>query len=302
MNETVHRLRTATPALLLVLVALFGLGFQLQLPRAFPSEADYRAAAETLAREKSPGDVVLLHPWWTERARLFLPPDLPVVGYLGDTSDDLVAHPRIWVLANRELPRTPEADFRRGFLPDRTELAGPHRFGPLTLTPYRNGRARTVLLSSVDAFDRMEISVETPGGAPMPCQRSGRRVVCPFDASAEVAWHEVLYQPVRCLFLTPPGGGRTLTVRVPEAPANETTLLEAGITWEHAWLPGRADVQLHLETAAGGLHLRIPGGHEGFVRGEGPPSGPGPWALHVTTANPQDRQICIRLRALGGSP
>lgn len=302
MNQTVHRLRTAAPALALALVALLGLGFQVQLPRAFPSDADYRTMAEALAAARAPGDVVLLHPWWTERARLFLPPDLPVVGYLGDTADDLLAHPRIWVLANERLPRTPDADFRRHFLPDRTPLGEPRHFGPLTLTPYRNGRARSVVLSAVDAFDRLEVSVEGAGAAPLPCRRAGERVLCPFDATVEVAWHEVLYQPVRCLFVVPPSGGRTLALQLTEAPAAEALLLEAGITWEHAWLAGRSDVQLRLDSPTGALHLRIPGAHEGFVRGEAPPSAAGPWTLRVQAGNPQDRPLCVRLRGLGAPP
>ena len=302
MNETVHRLRTAAPAIVLLLVALLGLGFQLQLPRAFPSDADYRAVTGALAKDRAPGDVVLLHPWWTERARLFLPSELPVVGYLGDTADDLLEHPRIWVLANERLPRTPDRDFRQHFLPDRTPLGAPRQFGPLTLTPYRNGRARTVVLSTVDAFDQLEVSVEGAGTPSQPCRRAGARVQCPFDASVEVAWHEVLYQPVRCLFVVPPGGGRTLSIRLPDAPAADTLLLEAGVTWEHAWLAGRSDVQLRLDSPAGALHLRIPGAHEGFVRGEAPSSSPGTWSLQVQTSNPQDRQVCVRLRALGAPP
>ena len=303
MNETAHRLRTAAPALALVIVALFGLGFQLQLPRAFPSDADYRAVAGALAAARAPGDVVLLHPWWTERARLFLPPELSVVGYLGDTADDSIEHPRVWVLANERLPRTPDADFRHNFLPDRTPAGELRQFGPLTLTSYRNGRARRVPLSLVDALDRLEVSVEGPGEAgAQPCRRSGARVQCPFDASVEVAWHEVLYQPVRCLYLLPPSGGRTLSVRLPDAPAADALLLEAGITWEHAWIPGRSDVQLRLESPAGTLISKIPGGHEGFVRAETPAVAAGPWTLRITTANPHDRQTCVRLRALGGPP
>jgi hypothetical protein len=226
-----------------------------------------------------------------------------VVGYLGDTRDDLIAHPRIWVLANERLPRTPDADFRHNFLPDRTPSGPAQQFGPLTLTPYRNGRARRVLLSLIDALDRLEVSVGGPGGAPVqPCQRNGARVQCPSDASVNVAWHEVLYQPVRCLFVIPPGGGRTLSLRLPDAPAADALLLEAGIIWEHAWLPGRADVQLELESPAGNLHLRIPGAHEGLFRGETPSVAAGPWTLRVTTASTQDRLVCIRLRALGGPP
>ncbi|HZJ53438.1 MAG TPA: hypothetical protein VFD38_04810 [Myxococcaceae bacterium] len=303
MNETAHRLRTAAPALAMVLVALLGLGFQLQLPRAFPSDADYRGVAAALAGARAPGDVVLLHPWWTERARLFLPPDLPVVGYLGDTADDLLEHPRIWVLANERLPRTPDADLRRNFLPDRGPLSTGEQFGPLTLTPYRNGRARRVVLSVIDAFDQLRISVEGPAGAaPQPCQRSGTRVQCPFDASVEVAWHEVLYQPVRCLYVLPPSGGRTLSLRLPDGPAAAALLLEAGITWEHAWFPDRAAVELRLESPAGVLISKVPAGHEGFVRGETPAAAAGPWTLRLTTANPHDRQLCLRLRALGGPP
>ena len=303
VNETAHRLRTAAPALAMVLVALLGLGFQLQLPRAFPSDADYREVAAALASAGAPGDVVFLHPWWTERARLFMPPDLPVVGYLGHTSDDLLEHPRIWVLSNERLPRTPEADFRHNFLPDRTPMGAPRQFGPLTLTPYRNGRARRVVLSAIDAFDRLQVSVEGPAGTPaQPCQRTGSRVQCPFDASVEVAWHEVLFQPVRCLFVLPPSAGRTLSLALPDAPAADALMLEAGITWEHAWVPDRAPVDLRLESPAGVLHLRVPAGHEGFVRSETPAAAAGSWTLRLSTANPHDRQLCLRLRALGGPP
>src|SRR5262249_35080604 len=149
------------------------------------------------------------HPWWTERARLFVPPELPVVGYLGDTSDDLIAHPRIWVLANRELPRTPEADFRRAFLPDRTPLAEPRRSGPLALTLSRTGPPRSVLPPGGGGCAGRDFPAGGRGTGPGPAQRPGRRVVCPSAASAEVAWPEVVAQPVRCLFLIPPSGGRT---------------------------------------------------------------------------------------------
>src|SRR4029078_12276876 len=103
---------------------------------------DYRAVAGALASARAPGDVVLLHPWWTERARLSLPPYLPVVAYLGDTTDDLLEHPRIWVLANERLPRTPDTDFRRNFLPDRTQAGEPRQLRPLPPPPHPNRRAR----------------------------------------------------------------------------------------------------------------------------------------------------------------
>src|SRR5262249_22578400 len=107
---------------------------------------------------------------------------------------------------------------------------------------------------------------------------------------------------VRCLFLIPPGGGRTLSLRLPDSPAADALLLEAGISWEHAWIPGRADVQVQLDSTVGNLHLRIPGGHEGFVRGETPAVAAGPWTRRTTTANTQARRVCIRPRARGGPP
>ena len=220
------RLLAALPAVAFALTALFGLAFQLRLPHTLPTDADYQAAARVLEVERAPGDVVLLHPWWTERARLFVPPSIPVVGYLGDTGDDLVAHPRVWVLADERLPFVPDADFRRRFLPDRTPLAAPRQFGPLTLTPYRNGRARQVRFSAVDALAQAEVTVESSGVPAVPCPRSGDSFLCR-SGRAEPAWHEVLYQPVRCLFVVPPGGPARITVRFPEVPAG-TLFLEAG--------------------------------------------------------------------------
>jgi hypothetical protein len=299
-EERGARLVAGTPALVLAMVALLGLGFQLHLPHTLPSDGDDQAVGAALAAEHAPGDVVLLHPWWTERARLFLPASIPVVGYLGDTGDDLIAHPRIWVLADERLPFVPDTDFRARFLPDRTPLGPSRRFGPLTLTPYRNGRARTVRFSAVEELGQAEVTVESPGGASAPCPRSGEAFVCR-SGRAEPAWHEVLYQPVRCLFVIPPGGAARIAVRFPEAPAG-TLLLEAGISWEHAWKRERSDVQLTLGGPAGVLHLRIPQGHEGFVSADAPIPAPGPVTLTVQADDPHEREVCVRLRVLGNPP
>jgi hypothetical protein len=296
------RLLLALPAGALALVALFGLFFQIELPRAFPSDADYRAVAQALSAARAPGDVVLLHPWWAERARLFLPAEIPVVGYLGDAADDLIGHPRIWVLANERFPRMPDAEFRARFLPDRAALVPAQHFGPLTLTPYRNGRARRVLFSAADSLERAEVSVEVPGTTPVPCSRSGSSFACSAGARAEVAWHEILYQPVRCLFVIPPHGPSRLVLHFPEVPAAPELLLEAGISWEHAWKRERSDVRLQLSGSAGVLHLRIPAGQEGFVQGTAPQPSAGPLTLALQTDDPHEREVCIRLRALGVPP
>ena len=86
-------------AALLVAVGALSLTFDFRLPARLPSKSDYRQLASVLEAEAQPGDVLLVYPWWAERARLFVPDSLPVVGCLGSEHNPLVDHPRIWVLA-----------------------------------------------------------------------------------------------------------------------------------------------------------------------------------------------------------
>jgi len=53
--------------------AVAALYFQLSLPGRLPTEGDYRGVAAALAKESQTGDVLLLYPWWAERARLYVP-------------------------------------------------------------------------------------------------------------------------------------------------------------------------------------------------------------------------------------
>ena len=85
--ETAARLKR-WEGLALVVVALACIGFQLKLPSATPTEADYKAAAAIIEQEAQPGDVVLLAPWFIERARLFVPERVPVVAQHLDTRDE----------------------------------------------------------------------------------------------------------------------------------------------------------------------------------------------------------------------
>ncbi len=90
---------------ILAAVAVGCLAFQLWLPSTHVAEADYAAVAQVLEREAQPGDAVLLAPWWTERARIFVPARVPVTGYQGSDGDDLERAPRVWVLSQPGLPR-----------------------------------------------------------------------------------------------------------------------------------------------------------------------------------------------------
>ncbi len=295
------RLAAAEGAGFLV-VALLALGFQAWLPSVLPQDADERAVAEVLAREAQAGDVVLLHPWWTERARLFLPEGLTVTGYLGDEGDALVEHPRIWVLSQPALPRTRADAFATGFLPGRTPLGPDRRFGPLVLTLYQNGRARPVRFVASEALPTASAAVELPGGGRVECLREGAGFRCPGGARVEASWHEVLYRPSRCLFVIPPGGPGAVDVTFEAVPSSAAVRLEAAIVWEHAWKHGSHLTPLHAEvadadTGAGLASVTVPPGREGFVAAEAP-GGTRRLRLRVQSDNAHEREACIVLRAL----
>ena len=286
-------------------VALLGLGFQLWLPRVLPSPADDRAVGEVLGREARPGDVVILQPWWTERARLFLPPGLAVVGYFGDEGDALDEHPRVWVLSQPRLPFSRESDFWRAFLPGRTRLAAERRLGPYRLDLYGNGRARPVRFSAAEALGAASAAVDLPGQPPVACVHEGAGFRCPGGVRVEASLHEVLYQPSRCLFIVPPGGPGSVEVTLPGVPPADRLRFEAAIVWEHAWKhrPELTPLNAQLSDATTGAPLAslvVPPGTEGFV-GTDVPGGPDRLRLRVQSDNAHERETCIRLRALGPS-
>jgi hypothetical protein len=285
-----------------LLVALLALGFQAWLPWVLPTDMDERAVAAVLQTEAQPGDAVLLHPWWTDRARLFLPPELPVVGYLGDESDALLEYPRIWVLAQPELPRTPEAAFAAGFLPGRTRLGAERRFGPYRLSLYRNGRSRRVRFSAADALKEASVEVDVPTAGRSSCLREAAGVRCPGGARVEVSLHEVLYRPSRCLFVVPPGGKGAVEVTFEGVPAAAALRLEAAIVWEHAWKHGGNITPLHAsladaDTGAPLAAVTVEPGQEGFVATE-VPGGARRLRLSVQSDSAHERETCIQLRAL----
>jgi hypothetical protein len=295
------RLAAAEGAGFLV-VALLALGFQAWLPWVLPTNGDERAVAAVLETEAQPGDVVLLHPWWTERARLFLPPELPVVGYLGDEADALLEHPRIWVLGEPELPRTPHAAFAEAFFPGRTQLGTERRFGPYALRLYRNGRSRRVRFSADQGLKAASVAVDVPGAGTSVCAVDASGVHCPGGARVEASLHEVLYRPSRCLFVVPPGGKGAVEVTFEGVPPAAVLRLEAAIIWEHAWKHGSniTPLQASLADADTGTPLaavRVEPGREGFVASE-VPGGARRLRLRVQSDNAHERETCIQLRAL----
>ncbi|WP_434382456.1 hypothetical protein [Melittangium boletus] len=292
----------------LLLVALACLAFQLRLPGLFPSEQDYRAVAGWLSAEARPGDAVLLFPWWTERARLYLPSQTPVYGYLGSDADDLDAHPRVWVLGQPGLPRADEAGFQAAFLPGRTAVGAPRQAGPLALTPYTNGRHRPRRFVASEAHARARVYLESPDGTRTDCPFDGRAHRCPGASHLYVApeWHELRYQPRHCLWMHPPGGPQRLVAEFDGVPAGTEWRLEGGLIFEFAaaHAPHLSITHLGVEEArsqAPALSIAIPPGLEGVqkVSRQVPPGEPRTLKLWVQADNPETRQVCLDLLALG---
>jgi hypothetical protein len=291
----------------LVLVALLCLVFYARLPGRFPAEADYRAVSEHLRAHLRPGDAVLLFPWWTERARLHLPPEVLVYGYFGSDRDDLKAHPRIWVLGQPELPNANEAGFHERFLPGRTAVGAPFQAGPLRLTPYTNGRYRPHRFVATEAYARARVYLESPGGARRPCPFDGRAHRCPGPSWLYVApeWHELLSEPRYCLWMHPPGGPERLVAEFDGVPGGTALRLEGGLIFESAFgRPHLSTAHVGVDDARTGerlLDLAVPQGLPGVQKTERqlPPGEPRTVKIWTQADNPEARQMCLDVYALG---
>lgn len=302
-GDQLRGLARRAEAVALVAVAVMALLFHATLPSRLPEEADYAAARSALEAEKQPGDALLLHPWWTERARLFAPEGVPVVGYLGSDEAPLERAPRLWVLSQPELPRAKTSDFWEAFLPGRAALGEERRFGRLRLSLFQNGRHRPTLFSAADALPSARAWVEAAGQKAADCPWSGRGFQCPGSAArAAVEWREVAFEPRRCVYLFPPGGPSRLVVEFPEAPAADRLSLEAGLTWERAAYtnPHLRPVTVGVDGPGGPLvEVSIAPGQEGFRRGERSGVAGGPLRLWIQAEVAEHRELCADLLAQG---
>lgn len=296
--------------LLLVGAAAWGAVFQARLSGVHIPDADYEAAAEVLAREAQPGDAVLLYPWWTERARLFVPATLPVVGHIHSDGEPLEDHPRVWMLSAPHLPRADLARFEQLHMKDRTRVGDERSLGKLSLSLWKNGLYRPARFSAASELSRAQAWVESPGGAREGCSWTGRAFNCPRGLFLSVGWHEVDQVPRRCLFVRPAAGGAKLVLEWSDvsSAAGETLELEGGVAWESAARAGpeHGDVTARAEMpGASPVVLVSREGVEAFGRSAGPAaSAAGPLRLTVSSPGGRDRDSCLGLfvRAPRGAP
>ncbi|HEY8207932.1 MAG TPA: hypothetical protein VIG99_10660 [Myxococcaceae bacterium] len=306
MEGRLQGLARRVEAVALVAAGALALLFHLTLPSKLPGEPDFEAAAAAVAQEKQPGDVVLLHPWWTERARLFMPDGVPVVGFLGSDRAELETAPRIWVLSQPDLPRAGASSFWDAFRPGRAPLGEERRFGTLRLSLHRNGRFRPTLFSAAESIARARAYVESsPGVKKADCAPDPGGFSCPGGAArVQVVWREVHFEPRRCVSMYPPGGDDRLVVEFPDgAPAGDRLSLEAGVVWEWAAYtdPRLRPVRAGVEGARGEAlaQVSIAPAQERWQRDARPRAEAGPLKLWLSAVVPDNRETCVDLRIQG---
>lgn len=277
-------------------VAFLSLVFQLWLPTTHVAERDYQSIASVLTAERQPGDVVLLAPWWTERARIYVPEGLPVVGYQGSDADPLERYARIWVLSEPRQPNSGLGAFEQAFLPSRTPLGEERQFGNLRLRLYQNGKYRPLTVDAADVAGSggAQVYLESPDGNRQPCGFTGSGYRCPNGKVVGKEWHEVHFAPYQCLKLEAPGGA-TRVVAEFTAPASDQSSLSAGYIWEYgAYRDNITPTTVWLEVNGQGQTLELPVGDELMHRLEGPALPEGARVrIALSSQNPMARVVCV---------
>ena len=295
MTGASKKLPLPAEGLALAAVALGCLAFQLWLPSTHVAQADYEAVTAVLNAERRAGDVVLLAPWWTERARSFVPEGLPVVGYQGSDGDSLEPYARVWVLSEPRQPNAAMSAFEKSFSPSRTALGEERRFGNLALRLYQNGRYHPQTFDAADALAQAQVYLESPDGNRQPCTWTGAGFRCPNGKIVGKEWHEVHFAPYSCVKMEAPGGS-TRVVMDFTATASESSALRAGYIWEYGAYKDSTITPaiVVLEVNGQAQSLEIPVGDELMHRLEGPAIPEGARVrIALSSGNPTARVVCV---------
>ncbi len=282
--------------LLLASVAA-ALVFWIRLPGRLPGEEDYLAVQHALVADARPGDAVALLPFWAERGKLFVH-GLPVVA-LPDLPDEADAerYPRLWVLAQPDLPRSDAAADLARLDRRLTRLAPARRFGPLLLVLYgpRAGRAATYDFTARLGAARVDVDGEPcEGGAGgLRCSRGPWNYVAP-------EWHEFDFLPRRCLWAHPVGEA-PLTISYDGVPMEGGLRGGFGLVGGAAELPasrGFAPVELAVlvdggQAATLTLSAGDPGWHPFELSLPGLAEGRHEVAFQVRARDPAMRHFCF---------
>lgn len=150
--------------------------------------------------------------------------------------------------------------------------------------------------------ERARVYLEQPDGTRRDCPFDGKAHRCPGPAHLYVApeWHEILYEPRRCLWMHAPGGKQRLVAELDGVPGGVGLRLEGGIIFEHAFPRDARFSTTHLgvDDAVSGarlVSLAIPPGLEGVQKAEVrlPDGAPHTVKIWVQADNADRRQVCL---------
>ena len=178
-------------------------------------------------------------PWWTERARLFVPErDCRSSGYLGSDARRPAAPPARLAAGRASAPATDEGAFEAAFSPvAHRRWDRERRFGNLSLRLYANGRHRPLALlgAGAAATQGLRSTSRSPDGArqALPMERP-RPTSCPNGKVVAVEWHEVHFEPLPLPALRRARRSHAAGGGAPPVPAADAVVLQAGYIWERA--------------------------------------------------------------------
>jgi hypothetical protein len=279
---------------------LFASVYWIRLPGRLPSEADYLAVQHELVGSAHPGDGVALLPFWADRGKLFLH-GLPVIALPELAKEgDIERYPRLWVLAQPDLPRSQAARALADLDARLTRREPPKHFGPLSLSLYepKEGRA-----GSYDFVARLaDAQVDVGGGAgsdPQACEAAAGGFRCPRGSWNYVLpeWHEFDFLPRRCLWAHPVGA-EPLEIRYSQVPLRGGIRGGFGLIGQAAELGQAAPVDLSIDvdgSQAASLELSPgdPGWHPFELGLAGLAAGTHDVTFRVTSPNPAMRHFCF---------
>ncbi len=249
-------------AAFVVAASLLAILFWIRLPRALPSDEDYRGAAAHIAQGFRPGDSVLVYPAWAERWRLFLDVS-PVLAIPHPETEDFTRTRRLWLAG---LPDVPRSDYDRvaGRMAARYRtVEAPQRFGRLAVALYENPGYAEPLFDFRTEIARASVSVGSD-----PCPWDGRAHRCRVAPWVHVAdeLHELEFLPRRCIWAHPAGSVPVL-IHFAAVPLGREVKVRGGIATQVAWRkdPAWGPLNFSVEVdgrALGSMTIEVADGRE----------------------------------------
>jgi hypothetical protein len=246
------RRTAAASALVLMVAGLVTLAAQCWFATAHPTDQSWRAGAAFVKKHIDSGDVIRVHPAWTESPLPYLqsvgttisPQNFPV-------PEDFIGVDRIWILSDRD--RTSDAIDRLPF--DLADDAIETRYteGNVAVLSVRLPDNQLPRHSLLERLPDADVRVESQDGGTDSCDRWDKQDWRWQCGGASRSWvgRDLRYfkdDPHRCIRAYPPSGERALVITFPEIPSGEMFRLRAGLTTLTALADRGSSVTMNMES------------------------------------------------------